>query len=207
MGKRIVRAISRPFIIIVMKIFGIKIYNKEKLPKKGPAILALNHRNYFDIFFIMSQYKGDEIIFVGRSTIKYNPLGLLLAWAYNVILVDRDGSDSKPLKQMIRVGKSDQILGIFPEGTRNGLHKGLFRSGATYVALRTKADIYPVGINGPLKSFSKGNYLKVGDKFNLSEMMKEGKTTKDRDEIERLNEIFKSKIFELIDDGFYDDIK
>lgn len=207
MGKKIVRVLMRPIIKLVMLIYRMKVINVEKLPKEGPAIVVLNHRHYFDIIFILSQFKGDEIRFVGRGTIKYNPFLRLLGWGFNIILVNRDGSDVGPLKNMIKLVKNNGILGIFPEGTRRGLYKGQFKSGATYVALRTKADIIPVGINGPLKLFSKGNYLKVGDRFNLYELMDKKKTTKDKDEVDRLSEILKDKILELVDDGFYDDLK
>lgn len=207
MLKRIFRAIARPMISLSMLVYRMKVIDKEKLIKKGPAILVANHRNYFDVFFIMSLYKGNEINFVGRSTVKYNPFARVLAWAFNVILVDRDGSDVVPLKKMIKTIKEDKILGIFPEGTRKGLYKGQFRSGAAYIALRTKADIIPISINGSLKPFRKGNYLKIGDSFNLYEMMDKNKTTKDKEEIKRLSEILKNKILELVEDGFYDDLK
>lgn len=205
--KKILRAISKFIISIIMCIFKIKVIDSEKLPEKGPAIVALNHRNYFDVVFILSQFKGNEIRFVGRGTMKNNPILRMLAWSFNTIYVDRDGSDVGPLKEMIKVLKKDGIIGIFPEGTRNGLYKGQFKSGTTYMAVRTKVDIIPVGINGSLKPFRKGNYLKVGDKFNLYEMMKEGKTIKDKDEIERLNEILKEKILELVEDGYYDGLE
>lgn len=206
-GKKIVRAITRVLIILIMAIFRMKIKNKEKIPKEGRIIVALNHRHYFDIIFIMSQFKGTEIRFVGRGTVKNNPFLRILAWGFNIIFVDRDGSDVGPLKEMIKTLRNNQMVGIFPEGTRKGLHKGQFKSGTTYMALRTKADIVPIGINGNLKPFSKNNYLNVGDKFNLYEMMDKNKTTKDKDEIERLNEILKNKILELVEDGFYDDLK
>ena len=205
--KRFIRILIRPLIILMNFVYRIKFIDKEKLVKKGPAILISNHRNYFDAFFIMSQYRGDEIIFVGRGNIKNNPFIMLAAWAYDVILVERDGSDVLPLKQMIKTIKEGKILAIFPEGTRKGLHKGQFKSGAAYIALRTNVDIIPVSINGPLKPFRKGNYVKVGDKFNLSSMIQEGKTTKDKTEVERLNEVLKQKMLENVEDGFYDDLK
>ena len=207
MLKKFSRAISRPLVSILMFLYRMKVIGKEKVIKEGPAILVSNHRNYFDIFFVMSLYKGEEIIFVGRSRVKRNPIGRFLAWAFDVILVDRDGTDIVPLKNMIQTIKENKILGIFPEGTRKGLHKGEFKSGAAYIAMKTKVDVLPVAVNGPLKPFRKGNYLKVGDKFNLSTMIRKDKTTKDKDEVERLNEVLKNKILDLVEDGFYDDIK
>ena len=207
MFKRAMRQFIMFFVHIVNRVYRVKYIDTEKLPKEGPAIIAINHRNYFDVFFVMALFKKEKPIFVGRRTVNNNPLGRFAAWAFDVILVERDGSDAGPLKNMLKVIKRKQMLGIFPEGTRNGLHKGRFASGTTYVALRTKTDIFPIGISGPLKPFSKGNQLKVGDKFNLYEMMDENKTTKDKDEIKRLNEILKNKILELTNDGFYDDLK
>ncbi len=208
MLKKAIKSLVKGITHLMTGIYRIKIINKDKLPKHGPVIVVLNHRSYFDICFILSQFK-EEIIFLGRKTVKNNPFLRLAAWSYDVILVERDGSDAGPLKHMLKVLKQDGMLGIFPEGTRNGLYKnkGKMQKGAAYVAIKTKVDIVPVGINGSLKPFRKDNYLKIGDRFNLSTMLKKGKTVKDKDEVERLNEVLKLKILELVEDGYYDEIK
>lgn len=207
MFKKVIRFLFKPIIKLINLIYRVKIIDKEKLPKEGPVIIALNHRIYFDIFFVMTAYRGDEVVIVGRSSLKKNPFIRFIIWIYDVILVDRDGSDSGPLKRMLQTIKKGKILIIFPEGTRNGLHKNKFESGTAYIALRTGTDIVPIGINGPLKVFSKGNYIKVGDKFNLSKMIADGETSKNKEEVKRLNEILKNQILDLVEDGFYDDLK
>ena len=205
--KRISRAFILGIVWLVNKIYRIKTIDKEKIIKEGPLLVAINHRHSFDALFVIFLFGKNKPTFVAKSDIKENFLSSFAAWAFDVILVKRDGSDFGPLKEMIKEIKSGNILALFPEGTRNGLHKGKFANGATYIALKTGVDIQPIGISGNMKMFGKNNKVKVGDKFNLLELMDQNKTTKDKDEVERLNEILKEKILVLTDDGFYDDLK
>ena len=60
------------------------------------------------------------------------------------------------MKNALRVIKEKKILGIFPEGTRNGLAKQQkVKNGAAYFALSTGAKVVPVAIKGNFKPFRK----------------------------------------------------
>ena len=71
--------------------------------------------------------------------------------------VNRGEADIASLKTALGILKEEQVLGIFPEGTRNRNATGTlleFKQGATMVAYKAKAVIVPVAI------INAGNFFK-----------------------------------------------
>ena len=76
---------------------------------------------------------------------------------------------SKKRKFALKVLNDEQILVIFPEGTRNGMEKnGKAQNGTAFMALRTGVPVIPVGIQGTLKPFHKVT-LNFGKPLDFSE--------------------------------------
>ena len=64
--------------------------------------------------------------------------------------------------------KNGEILGIFPEGTRKGMAKNQkVKNGAAYLALKTGAELLPIGIQGDAKPFHKSTII-YGKPIDLS---------------------------------------
>ena len=60
------------------------------------------------------------------------------------------------MKDGLKTLKQDKALALFPEGTRNGLKKGIKpKTGIAYFALNSDAKVIPVGIKGGEKPFKK----------------------------------------------------
>ena len=61
------------------------------------------------------------------------------------------------MKRSLQVLKNDELLALYPEGTRNGLKKnnGKVKNGAAFIAARTGVPVIPVGIKGSFKPFTK----------------------------------------------------
>jgi 1-acyl-sn-glycerol-3-phosphate acyltransferase len=77
--------------------------------------------------------------------------------------VDRDGKDMSALKTCVKILKDNEVLGIFPEGTRSKTGKlGEFKEGATTIATLSNKPIIPIKIEGNYKLFSKIT-LKIGE--------------------------------------------
>ena len=75
---------------------------------------------------------------------------------FEVISIKRDSADIEAMKKAFKVLKNGGIIGIFPEGTRNGMQKGVkLHNGAALMALKTDTKIIPVGIQGSFKPFRK----------------------------------------------------
>ena len=96
------------------------------------------------------------------------------------------------MKRCIKVLKSGEVLGIFPEGTRKGLEKnGKAKNGAAYMAIKTGTPIIPCGIHGSFKPFSKV-YINYGEPIDLS-MYK----SQDKDKIDEATKLVMDEIVML----------
>jgi 1-acyl-sn-glycerol-3-phosphate acyltransferase len=126
--------------------YGVTVHNPERMPAKGPVIVAANHLGYMDgpLLAIHSPRLVHALtkreMFVGR-------MGLLLRSAGQISL-DRFAPDPGAIKTCLRVLREGSVVGIFPEGARGAGELELFKRGAAYLALVTGAPVIPVTLFG-----------------------------------------------------------
>ncbi|MBQ8749030.1 MAG: 1-acyl-sn-glycerol-3-phosphate acyltransferase [Clostridia bacterium] len=142
-----------------------KVIGKENLDKEGRIIIACNHQSILDIAILIINLKR-KIHFVGKKEIFKNKF---LKWFFTkmgVIELDRDNLDLYTIKKIISVLKNEEVLGIFPEGTRNKTEEPLlsFRDGTTLFAEKTNAPVVPMIITRMPKIFRR-NKLIIGEKI------------------------------------------
>lgn len=155
--------IVRPVVLFML---GLNVVNRQKLPLRGPAIIAANHNSHLDTMTLMALMPLHLLPKVRPvAAADYFMRNGLLAWfSLNVIGII-------PLTRTARVDKSQlfaechaairagHILIIFPEGSRGEpekmqpLKKGLFHLAQPYPGLR----IVPVVMHGLGKAMPKGD--------------------------------------------------
>ena len=178
-------------------VFRVKNINNKILMdhKDEGIIICANHVNYFDSIGIAWCNKKREITFVAKNDLWTHKF---LAWIgniYNGIPVKRDSSDLKSIKLILKALKNNVAVGIYPEGTRNGMAKHVeIKDGAVFMAHKAKVKIIPLGISGSFKPFSKvtfnyGEPIDVNDyKTDDKDWMKNA-TKAVMDEIVRLTKV------------------
>ncbi|MQP30613.1 1-acyl-sn-glycerol-3-phosphate acyltransferase [Rhodococcus erythropolis] len=131
------------------------IEGQHHIPKKGPVILAGNHRAVVDSFFLVLMVRR-RITFVAKS--EYftgtGAKGAMQRWFFGgagQVPIDRSGADASRAALDTAIGILDKggVWGIYPEGTRSPdgcLYKG--KTGAIRVALETGAPVIPVVVHG-----------------------------------------------------------
>lgn len=207
LGKKIVRGMYKGLIWIVNKVLRVKVVNKENIPKNRPILITPNHVNKLDAVLLLNLC-SDNIVFLAKEEMAKNIIGKSMVWAFDIVLVNRASVEISSMKNILKALKQNQKVAIFPEGTRDGMLKGRkLKTGAVFLSLKSGVNILPIGLNGSYRPFAKDNKVIVGEEIDFSKMLKEGKTEKDKDELERLTEILRDKILELIEDGRYDSIK
>lgn len=154
--KKAVRAILKILIHGFYKIvFRIEKVNEENIPKDGRVIICANHINTWDAVGLVTATKR-RVSFVAKESLFNNAFLNWIGHVFDVIPIKRGMRDMEAMKRCLTTLKQGTALGIFPEGTRKGLEKGAkVQNGAAYMALKTKAKVVPVGIQGTFKPFTK----------------------------------------------------
>ena len=132
---------------------------------------------------------------MSKDELRKNPFFAFLGVVFDAIYVKRDSKDISALKDALKTLKSGGCIGLFPEGTRNGLEKndGQIKNGASYLALKTNAKIIPIGLIGPAKPFTK-NAIIYGNPLDLSEY--QGKKLS-KEEEQEVSDKLKNEIIKL----------
>lgn len=193
--KKICRIVVAFCIFIYCKIvYRVKIIGKENVPKEGALLFCGNHRTYLDPPLI-TVTAGREMSFMAKEELKEQALMRFLCFTFDGIWVKRDSKDIGSLKTAMKLLKTGGCIGIFPEGTRNGMEKnaGKLKNGAAYMALKTGAKIVPIGIQGPAKPFSK-NAIIYGEPLDFS---KYASDKLDKDIEDKVSEELKEQIIAL----------
>lgn len=155
----------------------------ENIPENRAIIFAGNHRHALDPLLIMMSnksvvhYLAKKELFKGFHGFLFSKIG--------IIKVDRDKSNPLAIKEAQEVLKNGEMIGIFPEGTRNKTEEDLlrFRYGAVNIAKKSNTTIVPFAIRGKYKLFRKGIILEYGKPINVQDMEIDDANTYLRNEV------------------------
>lgn len=138
----------RPIGILICKVlFRLKVKGLENIPRGGRAVIAVNHSSYLDPVVV-----GVAI----PKRIKWVILKSIyhlwwLKWLFVLTeMIPENGAIEKSLSAL----KNDELLGIFPEGTRSRdgtLHAG--REGVAILAVKGAAPVIPCAIRGAFEAY------------------------------------------------------
>ena len=132
----------------------LRVHGAENIPAEGPAIVCGNHISMRDPLVVACCLKH-PLRFMGKKELwAFKPLNWL--WdSLGGFPVDRGAADTSALRTSVNILKESQILGIFPEGTRNedDGQQHAIQTGVASIALRGKAKLVPVYIQGPYRPF------------------------------------------------------
>lgn len=148
------RRILTPMIQALFTFIGSQqVKGLENLPASGPVVLCANHLTNFDVFPL--QFALPRLIFyMGKAELFEHPIMDALLRHLGGFPVYRGERDSWAMKHAAKVLENQQVLGIFPEGTRSkgrGLRVG--KPGAARLAIDAQCPIVPVAITGTHRLF------------------------------------------------------
>jgi 1-acyl-sn-glycerol-3-phosphate acyltransferase len=141
--------IVRPFVVGFCRLaWRVRMVGAENLPKSGGFILAPSHRSMMDIPF-GAVVTHRRIRFMGKKSVFALPvIGAIFTWLGG-FPVARDGTDRKAVRESVEMLRAGEVLGVFPEGTRqNGPKIQELQAGAAYLALRSGVPLIPIGMAG-----------------------------------------------------------
>lgn len=147
---RIVYSIVLWSVAVVLRLwFRVQIFGRENIPSSGAAIIAPNHKNFFDVFFVASATRR-PVRYMAKTELFNGPL---LGWLFprvGAFPVRRGGSDSEALQTALTILADGAIVVMFPEGTRVQAPDALGspHHGAGRLALQAGVPIIPAAITG-----------------------------------------------------------
>ncbi len=155
---------------VVLLWLGINVRHRERLPLRGPAIVAANHNSHLDILTLLSLFPLLSIPQVQpAAAADYFFKNRLLKWfslnVVGIIPVVRGGAvaGGDPLQECYRALEAGKVLVIFPEGTRGEPEQmAELKSGIWHLARRfPQAPVVPVYMHGLGRAMPKGSWIPV----------------------------------------------
>jgi putative phosphoserine phosphatase/1-acylglycerol-3-phosphate O-acyltransferase len=157
------RPFNRPELLLSARF---DIQGVEHIPATGPAIVAFNHRSYFDPaavnFTLAKSHRPAR--FLGKKELFDIPVVGRLGRMLGGIRVDRGSGSDEPLALAIEVLRAGEVIALAPQGTIprgpaffDAELKG--RWGAARLANATRAPVIPLGLWGTEKVWPRSQRL------------------------------------------------
>jgi 1-acyl-sn-glycerol-3-phosphate acyltransferase len=155
------KGVSRPLYALVRGLmapllhlwFRMHVSGAGHIPPSGAAIIAPNHKSFWDSFFI-AVCTPRHLRFMAKTELIEARYGKLLV-RLGAFPVRRGQSDADALETARTILRQGGLLALFPEGTRirDPDELGHPRRGAGRLALETGAPLVPAAITGTEKLF------------------------------------------------------
>ncbi len=157
----------RPLVLIIS---GVHVVGKEKLPLKGPCIIAANHNSHLDTMVLMSLFPLSQINQVRPvAAADYFMKNRWFSWfSQNVIGIiplkrKPTKEEGHPLLGVMKALKNSDIIIVFPEGSRGVPEEmSTFKTGIAHLVKEFPSiPVVPIYIHGAGKVLPKGEALFV----------------------------------------------
>lgn len=175
----------------------------ENIPKQGGLVLVSNHISYWDPVIIgCAVPRLRQVFFMAKAELFKVPLLGYLIRKLGAFPISRGGFDRSAIRTALGHLTDGEIVGIFPEGTRNKTREEMLEPhlGAAMLATRAGVPVLPVAVIG-----SKGIGGKVtilfGEPLYLDRKTTAHRTPRpNRKELEDISRDIMDKIVGLIRD-------
>jgi 1-acyl-sn-glycerol-3-phosphate acyltransferase len=171
----------------------IEIKGLHNIPKDEGFLLCPNHFSNLDPLLIATCFPR-KIRFMAKQQIFKNSIMRFILLKLGMFPVRRGEADLNAIKTAIKVLKDNEVLGLFPEGTRiKGGELGKANAGVAMFSIKSGKSVLPACIIGTYKPFSKMKVI-YGQPIDFSEYKK---TKMTNDDYSELSQIVMEKIKEI----------
>ena len=149
---------------------------REKVPREGPVLLAVNHFSWADPVIVSAALERPAY-YLAKERLFSNPAGRWFFSSMGQIPVNRQaGGNEDAIQAAVDLLARGVVVGVFPEGTRSRygeLKRG--KTGVARIAARSGAPVVPVAVatadfwpkHAGIPKFGERVYVNVGDAMRL----------------------------------------
>jgi 1-acyl-sn-glycerol-3-phosphate acyltransferase len=141
-------ALQRLTQLVAVLAFRVRCSGIHNLPAEGGVLVVANHQSHLDPPLVgLASHR--RMNYLARSSLFAFPPFRWLIHSLDAIPIEREGIGMGGIKESLRRLKRGEIVVMFPEGTRTRDGEiGTFHAGFATLAVRSKAAILPVAIDG-----------------------------------------------------------
>ncbi len=140
------RLFRRVMLTLGRLFLGFEVHGEERVPEKGPVIVAANHHRFFDPVFV-SMAVPRRLQWMAKKELFVFPFHEFFTFIGS-FPVDREGGGRSALRAALKYLADGWALGMFPEGTRQREGaSGEAKSGVVMLAVRGHAPVVPVFVD------------------------------------------------------------
>ena len=139
--------------------FRVRVFGRENMPNTSGALVCSNHQSFLDPLLI-GLALDRRCNFLARESLFRNWLFKGVIRFLDAIPIDRERSGFAGLRETLNRLKSNELVLIFPEGTRtpNGALQPL-KPGFCSVARRSGQPLLPVAFDGAFQAWPRSHLL------------------------------------------------
>ena len=142
--------------IVAKPLFRYRAIGTKHIPRKGSAIIASNHASYLDPIFVGLGIKRRINYLAKKELFSKKLASYFLRNLLRALPIDRERMDRNTLRETYTLLKTNELLLMFPEGTRTFDGKlNQAKMGIGMIAHNTKVPVIPVYIDGSYAIFSR----------------------------------------------------
>ncbi len=155
MGEFLIKPLCPVAKPLFKKVFKVKVFGEENLPRRGSYIVASNHRSHLDPPVLNSAFP-EPLVFLAKEELFRPPLGWIIRHM-RAVPIKRGSGDVDTLEMTLELLHRGCKVAIFPEGTR--ARSGEFlrpKPGVGLLAVKSGVPVVPVLIEGTDRVFPRG---------------------------------------------------
>jgi 1-acyl-sn-glycerol-3-phosphate acyltransferase len=164
--------------------FRWRVFNPERVPLSGGAVLAVNHASYIDPPLVAAGLRRTVACLAREDLFRFPPMAWVLR-QWGVVPLDRDGGSASGLRVIITRLHEGNAIVLFPEGTRtrDGQMQPA-RSGIGLIVIKSDQPVVPVRVFGTYEAYGRHVFVpmprpiavKYGEPMRFERLRAEAKT-------------------------------